>query len=155
MKEVCHRKGSTSRFALKKLAQKPIDVIATRYGKQHEKSAIASYVSYHRTRGVMINVQPCGLYVDPSLPWLAASPDGIVLDPTQCADKHKGCLEVKCPISCEKSLMLDVCKRMLCFALRRRTERCKCLVHTLIITKYRQRCVLPDYHGVTLSCGHS
>ena len=65
MKEVCHRKDSTSCFVLKKLAQKPIDVIATRYGKQHEKSAIASYVHYHRAHVVMINVQPCGLYVDP------------------------------------------------------------------------------------------
>ena len=122
MKEVCHRKGSTSCFVLKKLAQKPIDVIATRYGKQHEKSAIASYVNYHRARGIMINVQPCGLYVDPSLPWLAASPDGIVLDPTQCADKQKGCLEVKCPISCEKSLMLDVCKKNALFCLKENGE---------------------------------
>ena len=115
MKEVCYRKGSTSCFVLKKLAQKPNDVIATHYGK-HEQSAIASYVNYHRAHGVMINVQPCDLYI--SLPWLAASPYGIVLDPTQCADKQKGCLEVKCPISCEKSLMLDVCKKNALFCLK-------------------------------------
>lgn len=83
MKEVCHCKDSTSSFVLKKLAQKPIDVIATHYGKQHKKSAIAAYVNYHRARGVIISVQPCGLYVDRSVPWLAASPDGIVLDHTE------------------------------------------------------------------------
>ena len=118
MKEVCHRKDSTSSFVSKKLAQKPVDVIATRYGKQHEKSAIASYLNYHKARGVMVNVHPCGLYVDVSIPWLAASPDGVVLDPTQYADKERGCLEVKCPILCEKSLMLDISRKNASFCLK-------------------------------------
>ena len=94
MKEVCHRKDSTSSFVSKKLVYKPVDVISTRYGKRHERSAIASYCNYHKARGVMISVHPCGLYVDVSIPWLAASPDGNVLDPTQRADRQKGCLEV-------------------------------------------------------------
>ena len=79
MKEVCHHKDSTNSFVLKKLAQKPVDVIATRYGRRHENSAIVSYVNNHRAHGVMINVQPCGLCVDASDPRLAASPDGIVM----------------------------------------------------------------------------
>ena len=62
-------------------------MITTRYGRQHEKSAIASYVNNHRAHGVI--VQPCGLCVDASDPWLAASPDGIVMDPTQCTDKQR------------------------------------------------------------------
>jgi len=33
MKEVCHRKDSTKSFVLRKFAQKPVDVIATRYGR--------------------------------------------------------------------------------------------------------------------------
>ena len=40
-------------------------------------------------RGVMVSVQPCGLHVDSSSPWLAASPDGIVLDPSQSANNQK------------------------------------------------------------------
>ena len=88
-------------------------MISTRYGKRREKSAIVSYCNYHKAHGVMISVHPCGLYVDVLIPWLAASLDGIVLDPTQHADRQKGCLEVKCPILCERSLMLDVCKNAL------------------------------------------
>lgn len=71
MKEVCHRRDSTSAFVAKKLTQKTIDVSATRYGRQHEKSAISSYVNYQRARGVMVSVQSCGLRVDVSAPWLA------------------------------------------------------------------------------------
>ena len=123
MKEVCHRKDSTNSFVLKKLTQKPIDVIAMRYGKEHVKSAIALYVNYHRACGVKINVQPCGLYVDASVPWLAASPDGVVYDLTQHAGKQKGCLEVKCPILCKNSLMLDVCRNNAFFCLKEKSSK--------------------------------
>ena len=121
MKEVCHQKDSTSSFVSKKLAHKPVDMISTRYGKRREKSAIVSYCNYHKAHGVMISVHLCGLYVDVLIPWLAASLDGIVLDPTQHADRQKGCLEVKCPILCERSLMLDVCKK--CFVLSLKEKR--------------------------------
>ena len=68
------------------------------YGRAHEKDAISAYIDYCRSHGVVVNVRQCG-QVDVSLPWLAASPDGIVMDP-----KHgEGCLEVKCPLSCEKN----------------------------------------------------
>jgi len=65
------------------------------------QDAIDSYVDYQVKRGVAIKVQKCGLVIDASLPWLAASPDGIVSDPTLKDDMSQGCLEVKCPFSCE------------------------------------------------------
>ena len=68
MKEVCHRKDSTNAFVSKKLNSKPVDVTATRYGRHYEQSAITSYVNYHRVRGVLVSIQPCGLFVDPSIP---------------------------------------------------------------------------------------
>ena len=58
-------------------------------------------------------MQPWGLYVDILLHSLAASPDGIVWDHTQHAGKQKSCLEVKCSILSEKSLILDVFKNVL------------------------------------------
>ena len=139
---------------MKKLAQKPIYVIATRYGRKHEKSAIASYVNYHRTRGVLINVKPCGLCIDASVPWLAASPDEIVLDPTQHADKQEGCLKVKCLILCEKSLMLDVCRKNTLFCLKEKNEEMQL---SSIHSYYYQ--IQAEMHairlaGVTLSCSH-
>ena len=38
----------------------------------------------------------CGLVVNPSLPWLGASPDGLVEDPSE---KGFRCLKVKCPFT--------------------------------------------------------
>jgi len=57
----------------------------------------------------------CGLYIDPSVFWLA-SPDAIVLDPTQ-QQQNKSCLEVKCPFLCEKILFEAACKSVSGFCL--------------------------------------
>ena len=134
--------------------RKTVDVSATRYGRQHEESAILSYVNHQRAHGVMVSVQPCGMNVDESSPWLAASPDGIILDPTQSADSQKGCLEVKCPILCEKSLILDLSRNNSTFCLKEKNGRCSCQAHMHTIIKFEQKCMLPDCRGVTLLCGH-
>jgi len=118
MKEVCHRKPSTScdAFIQKKLVSRPINTPAIRYGQQNETIAVRSYVNHQNKRGINIQVNSCGLYIDPSVPWLAASPDAIVLDPTQ-QQQNKGCLEVKCPFSCEKVLFEAACKSISGFCL--------------------------------------
>ena len=81
-----------------------LNTTAVCYGRQHEKDAIDSYVDYQVKHGVAIKVQKCGLVVDASLPWQAASPDAIVSDPTLKDDMSQGCLEVKCPFSCKKNI---------------------------------------------------
>ncbi|XP_065899160.1 uncharacterized protein [Dysidea avara] len=118
MKEVCHRKSSTSceAFIRKKLGSKSINTPAVRYGQHNETIAVRSYVNYQNKRGIMIQVNSCGLSIDPSTPWLAASPDAIVVDPTQKHPK-RGCLEVKCPLSCEKMLFAAACKNISGFCL--------------------------------------
>lgn len=45
--------------------------------------------------GHSATVGSCGIFVDSSTPWLGASPDRIVFDPTE-VPPH-GVLEVKCP----------------------------------------------------------
>ena len=118
MKEVCHRKSSTSceAFIQKKLVFKSINTPAIHYGQHNETIAVISYVNYQNKRGMSIQVNSCGLSIDPSTPWLAASPDAIVVDPTQKHQK-RGCLEVKCPLSCEKMLFVDGCKNISRFCL--------------------------------------
>ena len=54
-------------------------------------------MDYLRKKGVVLKVQKCGLLVDPSIPWLAATPDAILE-----VGQDKGCLEVKCPYLCAK-----------------------------------------------------
>ena len=111
MKEVCHRKATATceAFVQKKLAPKSIDTPAICYGKLHEAIAIKSYMDHQNKEGIAVQVNPCGLSVDSSMPWLAASPDAIVVDPTQEHQKM-GCLEVKCPYVCEKKLFAAACK---------------------------------------------
>ena len=118
MKEVCHRRVSTSctAFVKKKINCVSLNTTAIRYGREHEKHAIDSYVNYQFKRGVAVEVQECGLVVDTLLPWLAASPDAIVSDPTLKEDS-KGCLEVKCPLSCENLSIFKACRTVAAFCL--------------------------------------
>ncbi|KAH9364458.1 hypothetical protein HPB48_000207 [Haemaphysalis longicornis] len=55
------------------------------------------YVSVMKTRGHNVEAFRCGLVVDPSCPWLGASPDRLIFDPSE-TPMH-GVLEVRCPYS--------------------------------------------------------
>ena len=70
MKEVCHRKATTTceAFIWKKLAPKPIDTPAICYRKLHEAIEIKSHVDYQNNKGIAVQVNSCGLSVDPSMP---------------------------------------------------------------------------------------
>ena len=83
MKEVCHRKPTTSciAFVQKKIHLKPLNTVAVCYGRTHESDATSSYLDYYHNRGVTIELRLCGLVVDVSLLWLAESLTGIVMDP--------------------------------------------------------------------------
>ena len=91
-----------------------IDTKAVRYGKRNEEVAVKVYVNYQYQHGIAVKVSACGLYVDRSEPWLAA--DGIVLD-MSLGDQNKGCLEVKCPLKCEKIAFTDACRTIAGFCL--------------------------------------
>ena len=98
MKTVCHRKRDTNinSFITSKLCSKAINSAAVNYGKMHEDKAIKSYVEYQEKRGLQLSVRKCGLYINPAIPWLAATPDSIVE-----IGEEMGCLEVKCPYVCK------------------------------------------------------
>ena len=61
---------------------------ATDWGNANEKSAMREYES-----SIKFKVLPAGLFVDENLPFLAASPDGVVSD-------GEGLVEIKCPYNC-------------------------------------------------------
>ena len=114
MKEVCHRKASTSceAFVQKKLTHRHIDTAAIRYGNDHESTA----VDYQNKHGKTVEVYPCGLSVHPSTPWVAGSPDGIFYNSTE-KNHNRGCLEVKCPLTCEKVPFSVACRAVSGFCL--------------------------------------
>ena len=54
-------------------------------------------------------MQTTGVHIDVTHGWLAASPDGLVYDPT--ATDPNGLLEIKCPFKAEGTPLLDLCTK--------------------------------------------
>ena len=63
--------------------------VQQKHGRENEVKARNAYIS---STGLMVHL--CGLVVNPTLPWLGASPDGLVLNPLETSF---GILEIKCP----------------------------------------------------------
>jgi len=112
MKTVCNRRPNTdnSSFIKSKLAPKPVNSAAIKYGQQNEQNAIRCYLEHQDKQGLVVNVKRCGLFVNPAIPWLAATPDSTIE-----VGSDTGCLEVKCPFVCSKSLLLKSHQRRLPF----------------------------------------
>ena len=49
--------------------------------------------------GNCYKVLTTGIHVCMNKPWLAASPDGLVEDPSESPERHHGLFEIKCPYS--------------------------------------------------------
>ncbi|XP_037501863.2 uncharacterized protein LOC119375911 [Rhipicephalus sanguineus] len=78
---------------------------AIMYGRMHEEDAVEAYATLLRCRDVELQVKETGLHVHKQYPFLAASPDRIII-----LDGEEGLLEVKCPFS-KKGLSADeACK---------------------------------------------
>ena len=58
--------------------------------------------------GREVVVQDSGLFINPKRPWLAASPDGIVID--KLSGQRMLCLEVKCPFKHKDRKVEEACK---------------------------------------------
>lgn len=70
------------------------DVPALKYGRRMEALAIQQYVKIKQCTKQHV-VSASGLYVSSLLPFIAASPDGVI----KCDKCGNGVLEIKCPIS--------------------------------------------------------
>ena len=118
MKEVCHRRPTTSctSFVERKLFPKPIDTTPTCYGRRHESDAVLAYINYQKDRGICVEVTLCGLVINSCTPWLAASPDRLVVDST-LSEENQRCLEVKCPFVCEKKSIVEASRSISAFCL--------------------------------------
>ena len=115
MKTVCHRKSDTNvkTFITNKLSLKSINSTAIYYGRKNEDTAIECYIGQQKKRGIDVTVRKCGLFVNPAIPWLAATPDSVVE-----IGEDMGCLEVKCPFTCAKKSMAVVAAEQSSFCLQ-------------------------------------
>lgn len=73
-------------------------VPAIRYGRQMEYRAIQQY----KSRFPASQVSPCGFFIYKDMPFIGASPDGIIL-----SEDGEGCLEVKCSYSHQHETIED------------------------------------------------
>ena len=82
---------------------------ATRYGMEMEAIAQHDYTTLQQQRGHdRLAVEKCGLFVSPENPWLAASPDGTVHDPSD-ASQPLGLVEFKNPPSARDKTLTEAC----------------------------------------------
>eukprot|EP00795_Rhopilema_esculentum_P004034 gene4034-20209_t len=71
----------------------PVEVAATKYGKEMEVVARKSFVEHFNLHHEKVTVAETGLHVSSNLPHLGATPDELV----SCACHGQGVLEIKCP----------------------------------------------------------
>ncbi|GCB70800.1 hypothetical protein scyTo_0001378 [Scyliorhinus torazame] len=80
-----------------------------KWGVENESVAIKKYEKLKSEKtGRQISVQPCGLFVDPVKNWLAASPDGVVVD--KATGDTVSLLEVKCPYKHRNHTISQACE---------------------------------------------
>ena len=97
---VLHRKDNTppDSLVLRILQQKQFSSAATEWGIQNEAKAIMQYIDFQHANGHFnLMVTQSGFLINKKYPFLGASPDGAVYDPS--SDQPFGFLEVKCPYS--------------------------------------------------------
>ncbi|XP_064470999.1 uncharacterized protein LOC135385550 [Ornithodoros turicata] len=100
--QVLHRSEWTEKGLTNLTAQRDLcRVRAVAYGRENEDIAAQSYADLMRRVGHDIVLSPAGIIVDPGCPWLGASPDRFVYDPTELTPH--GVLEIKCPYSLRDS----------------------------------------------------
>ena len=76
---------------------------ATLWGQKHEATASQAYIAECTKNHTDLSVLPCGLIINQSHPYLAATPDGII----NCECCGSGVLEIKCPFSCTGKTLLE------------------------------------------------
>lgn len=72
-----------------------------RWGCEHEKKARDTYTAVATQHHQDLTVCDAGLHIDPSRPYLGASPDALV----SCSCCGDGVLEIKCPHSAKEGVL--------------------------------------------------
>ena len=96
-------------LVLRIIQPKNFSTPATQYGIENEQVALKEYVAYQQAHGHPdLTVSPSGFLVSATHPFLGASPDGAVYDPS---DAHQpfGFIEIKCPYSHQNVLPAQAC----------------------------------------------
>lgn len=90
--EVCHVRGLSS---AESLTERIIRGSRRQTAEMRRGAEMESEVTVEYSKLTNVNYSPCGLIIHPDAPWLGASPDGVVFDPTEYP--QFGLVEMKCP----------------------------------------------------------
>ena len=91
----------------------PSSAAAIEWGTSYEDKARDTYINEKQTQhGDSYQVSQTGIFINTEQPWLAATPDGVVHDPSESASCHNGLLEIKCPYSARHKSLTDACKEL-------------------------------------------
>ena len=122
VKAICQRRATTPAAPLVKqmLYNSFKGNAATRYGLTQEKASSIKYLEWLQTHcgsvGASVN-QNCGLVVSSTYSWLAATPDGLVIDPSASPLPPEGLVEFKNPYSYRDSLLQNAIDNKKCCCL--------------------------------------
>lgn len=81
-------------------------VVFIRWGIENEDTARESYLMAMQDLHADFSVSASGLIIHPELPWIGASPDGVVT----CSCHEPGVLEIKCPFSAKDRTLRECVK---------------------------------------------
>ena len=110
--QVLRRKEQTppGSLVLQILQPKQFSTPATQWGVSSESHAREQYIQHQLTCGRDgLIVAPAGFFISKSQPFLGASPDGAVYDPSS-ANEPFGFLEIKCPFKHKNSTPQEACR---------------------------------------------
>ena len=108
---VLQRRDNTppDNLVMRIIQPRKISSAAMEWGIQHESVAVKEYIKYQHKHGHEgLVVTQSGFLVSQSHPFLGASPDGAVFDPS-APQQPFGFLEVKCPYSCRNISPAEAC----------------------------------------------
>lgn len=95
-------------LVLRIIDPKPFSSAATEWGKVHESVALEQYIKYHKDRGnVSLVASNAGFVISEDEPYLGASPDGYVYDPSSL--ECFGLVEIKCPYKFREHTIGEAC----------------------------------------------
>ena len=103
------RETKPDNLVMEILQPKQFSTVATRYGINNESIAIQEYVSFQNTHGHPdLTVSASGFIIDTNHPFLGASPDGTVYDPSDIQEPF-GFVEIKCPYTVRNQSPVEAC----------------------------------------------
>ena len=130
----------------------PSSAAAIEWGTSHEGNARETILMRKSQHSDSYQVSQTGIFINTEHPWLAATLDGVVHDPSEPGGHHNGLLEIKCPYSARNKSLTDACKELDRFCCTILND--KVTLKTTHNYYYQIQGLSHSYYGVICTSGH-